>query len=192
MDSGNLARPETLLAAQKHARLVAKAEQGWASWGGKGKGYEGQESWALCAVGCEPLPGPLLGGLGEVHVPADRAAGGWPEGVNSFGSLGVWLAWGFLNDAFSVLGEFLGPLMGPGRSPQEWSSKHRSLLPLQVSASCKVWSLKGVDWCEVFFNAEQVQDAWYFCTSPRRRALRERLEACLKSRDFLEGRLLLF
>ena len=45
MDSGNLARPETLLAAQKHARLVAKSEQGWTSWGGKGKGFEGQESW---------------------------------------------------------------------------------------------------------------------------------------------------
>ena len=37
MDSGNLARPETLLAAQKHARLVAKAEQGWASWEAKAK-----------------------------------------------------------------------------------------------------------------------------------------------------------
>ena len=124
-----------------------------------------QAAAAPCAVGCEPLPGSLLGGLGGAHVPASGAAGGWPEGVNSFGSLGVWLAWGFLNGAFSVLGEFLEPLMGPGRSPQEWSSKHRSLLPLQVGASCKVWSLKRVDWSEVSFNAELVQDAWYFCTA---------------------------
>ena len=57
LDSGNLARPETLLAAQKHARLVAKSEQGWTSWSGKGKGYDGQESWATPWKGTEKTKG---------------------------------------------------------------------------------------------------------------------------------------
>ena len=97
-------------------------------------------------------------------MPGGEDAGGWPEGVSSFGSLGAWLAWGFLNGALRVLGEFLVPLLGKGRSPQEWSSRHRSLLPLQVGPSCTVWRLKGLEWKDVSLNAELVQDAWFFCT----------------------------
>ena len=62
-----------------------------------------------------------------------------------------------MNDAFCVLREFLEPLLGKGRSPQEWSSKHRSLLPLQVGPGCKVWSLCGSTWGDVSFDTELVQ-----------------------------------
>ena len=83
-----------------------------------------QAAAAPVSVGCEPMPGAPCGALGGEHVPAEKDAGGWPRMVSSFGTLEVWLAWGFLNDAFSVLGEFLEPLLGKGRSPQQRSEGH--------------------------------------------------------------------
>ena len=65
--------------------------------------------------------------------------------------------------ATRVLGAFLVPLLERRRSPQEWSSRHRSLLPLQVGSSCTVWRLKGLEWKAVVLDAELVQDAWFFC-----------------------------
>ena len=70
-----------------------------------------QAAAAPLSVGCGCMPGSLRVAWAGPTCQLMRELAR-PGRVRSFGTLGVWLAWGFLNDAFCVLGEFLEPLLG--------------------------------------------------------------------------------
>ncbi|CAE7559979.1 Dnmt3b [Symbiodinium sp. CCMP2592] len=101
MDSGSIAKPETLLAAQRHARLVAKSEGSWkrgdGGWWREGKGAGIQEGKGLESGGWQTWgKGEVnAGGYGECRAAGLTGAGceeaaGWPLSVTSFAELGPW------------------------------------------------------------------------------------------------------
>ena len=117
----------------------------------------------LARTGCGSRACRPVGLAAGFHGPGASEAAGWPPSVTSFAELGPWLAWGILNDHFSVQGVSLKFLFRDGRSPQEGRSKHLPLLPLRVSETSTVWSLKSRPFEGLSFCNELSLDAWFFC-----------------------------
>ena len=113
--------------------------------------------WDACAA----LPGGRAAGDPR---PQACAFTGWVEAARSFSTLGVWLAWGFLNGSLEVRGFCMKTLMGDRRSVQEADSRHRPLLPLQVPGPCTVWALEGRAWDGVVVTRELSEDCWLYCS----------------------------
>ena len=174
-------RERMAMAMGREERVEKRLEEGEGEKG-KGKGGEEEERWeglreqegdeassvVTRATGNEAAgwatraPPPLGVAAGE-PVPLASFLEGWEAAAESFRSLGIWLAWGFLNGSLLTRGFCVEALFRDGRSFQEVGSRHRHLLPLRVFGPCTAWSLEGLAWNEVCFSEELSEDCWLYC-----------------------------